>query len=239
MLHRIFQFYFLLMLAVGARAGTPPLLNEAVRKWVADQDRWAYTQHVCLIKEDKVTQERVERFDPSLPAERQWQLLEVSGKPPTAAQRKTWQKKKERELHQRSEKPLGDYFNFERATVAEETSELVRYEVPLLPDTESRYPLEKISVLMTVRKDRQVLDQLTAGLRESFRMALGTARVTNLGLDIHFRTIDEHFSSQPESIHFNGGLQVGGCFKVGGRAELAWTDFKRVTPYKDRFIHKG
>ncbi len=178
-------------LARCVSAETPALLEEAVQKWVADQDRWAYTQSVRLLKDGRVTQERVERYNPSLPTSERWQLLEIAGKQPTAAERKTWRRKKEKELRRRpSVQALPGYFDFEQATVVEETAEFVRYDVPLFPDESGRYPLDKFTVCLTVRKDRRVLDRLTAGLRESFRMALGSAQVTDLGVEIRFRTID-------------------------------------------------
>jgi hypothetical protein len=229
----IFSFLVFLTAAICARADSPTLLQEAVRKWAADEDHWAYTQHVRLMRDNRVTQERVERYDPSLPADRQWQLLAVAGKAPTAAQVKSWQKKKERELRQRNEKALRDYFDFEHASVVEESADAVRYNVPLFPDQAGRYPLEKLAVAMTVRKERGTIDELTAGLKESFRMALGAAQVTDLGIKIRFRTIDEQFAPQPDLIFANGAMRVGRFFSVGGQAQLAWSDFKRVQPYRD------
>src|SRR4051812_15180576 len=94
-MRRVLLGFLLVLSAAWSRAAGPALLDEAVRKWIDDQDHWAYTQHVCLKKENRVTQNREERFDPSLPEPQQWQLLKVDGKPPTDNQVKTWKKKKE------------------------------------------------------------------------------------------------------------------------------------------------
>jgi hypothetical protein len=234
-MHRLYLALVLLAAAAPARAEPPALLDEAIKKWIADEDHWAYTQRLQIRNGSKPVEERVERYDPSQPDEQQWQLLTIAGKPPTAEQIKTWQRAKQRELKRRNEKPLADYFDFDHATIAAETADLVRYDVPLRKEAYRRIPLDKLAVSVAVDKQRHELQELTAGLKETFRMAMGAAKVTDFGLDIHFQPIDEKFASQPTIIKASGAARIILFFKVGGEAEVAWSDFKRVKPYKERF----
>ncbi len=226
---------FLLVFAGLARAETPALLDEAIRKWIADEDHWAYTRHQSLNGPSKPVTDQLERYDPSQPDGQQWQLLAIAGKPPTADETKAWQRRKEREMKRVREKPLADYFDFEHATVAEETAASIRYDVPLRKDAYRRVPLEKIQVSVTVNKSRRELEGLSAGLKETFRMAMGAAKVTAGGFDIHFRIIDEKYASQPDLIKGSGSARVMLFFNLSREAEMTWSDFKRVKPYKERF----
>lgn len=230
-----FLIAFLLILAGPARAEPPALLDDAIRKWIADEDHWAYTQRERLHDRSKPVEERVERYDPSQPGDRQWQLLEVGGRVPTTDEIKAWRRRKEKEVRRRSERPLADYFDFDDATVAAETADAVRYEVPLRKEAYRRVPLDKIQVSVTVNKSRRELEGLTAGLKETFRMAMGMAKVTDFGLDIHFRTIDGKYAPQPDLIKASGAARVVLFFRIGGDAEISWSDFKRVKPYQERF----
>jgi len=238
-MHRSFHRWLIValfpLLAVPGRPATPALLDEAIRKWIADEDHWAYTQHLHIRNGSKPVEDRIERYDPSQPDDQQWQLLEIGGKAPGADQLKAWQRQKNRELKRRNEKPLAEYFDFDDATVAGETADSIRYDVPLRKEAYRRIPLDKIGVSVVVSKDRHELQALTAGLKETFRMAMGVAKVTNFGLDISFKSIDQKFAPQPAVIKANGSARVILFFKVGGDAEIAWSDFKRVKPYKDRF----
>lgn len=222
-------------LTTALRADPPELLDEAIRKWIADEDHWAYTQRLRVQDRNKPVEERVERYDPSKPDDQQWQLLEIGGRAPTPDDLKSWQRRKQRELKRRSERPLAEYFDFDHATVAEETADLIRYEVPLRKEANRRVPLDKILVMVTVNKSRHELATLTAGLKETFRMALGTAKVTNFGLDIRFQSVEAKYASQPATIHASGTARVVLFFKVGAEADVSWSDFKRVKPYKERF----
>lgn len=215
-----------------ARAVTPPLLHEAVEKWETGAEEWAFTQRVRTYDNDKVKLERLERYDPSRPDNRRWELLEIDGKPPTAEQREYWQDRKNRKAHKRSEKSLEDYFDFEHATVAGETKQTATFEVPLRKETTRLVELDKFEIQLTVNKSTKVIEHITAGLREPLKVALGLARITDVDLDVRFdplvRDLDATKSPQP-----SGEVHVV-MFKLGDRAEYAWTDFKRVTPYATR-----
>ena len=232
---RWFLITLTLVLVGTARAEPPALLGDAIKKWIADEDHWAYTQRQRVRDRTKPVVERVERYDPSQPDDQQWQLLEIDGKAPTADEIAAWRRRKGKEVKRRNERPLADYFDFDHATVAGETAESVRYDVPLHKEAYRRVPLDKIQVSVTVNKARRELESLAAGLKDPFRMALGAAKVTDFGLDIHFRTIDAKYASQPDLIKASGSARVVFFFKISGDAEMTWSDFKRVKPFKERF----
>lgn len=235
MRHAFVLLFGFFALAGLVRADPPELLDDAIRKWIADEDHWAYTQRLRVQDRSKPVEERVERYDPSKPDDQQWQLLEVGGRAPTPDDVKSWQRRKQRELKRRNERPLAEYFDFDHATVAEETADSIRYEVPLRKEAYRRVPLDKILVAVTVNKARRELEALSAGLRETFRMALGAAKVTNFGLEIRFQSIEAKYASQPATIRASGTARVVLFFKVGAEADVSWSDFKRVKPYKERF----
>ncbi|MEO7413604.1 MAG: hypothetical protein ABIZ81_09620 [Opitutaceae bacterium] len=208
----------------------PPLLAEAMATWSAEMDEWAFTQRVRTFDDDKVKLERLERYDPSRPDNQRWELLEIDGKPPTKEQREYWEKRKNRKARRRADKEIEEYFDFARATVAKETEDRVQYDVPLRRDVTRLIPLEKISIEVTVNKQTHTIQQITGGLKEPMRMALGLAKVTDGWLDVRFDPIVSDLSGDPNATEANGTARVV-LFKMGDRAEYAWSNFKRVTPF--------
>lgn len=228
-----FSCFLIFAFAAGlsvTRADTPRLLEEALHKWVTGTDDWAFTQRVRTFDDDKIKLERLERYDPSRPDNQRWELLAVDGKPPTEAQRETWQRRKNRKVRQRVENSLEKYFDFERATVAKETTEAIRYDVPLRKEATRLMPLEKLIIEITVNKATRSVEQVTGGLREPIRIALGLAKITDVWLDVRFDPIIHDLTPDEGEPKASGAAHVV-LFKLGDRAEYAWTDFKRVTPF--------
>ena len=95
--------------APAARAETPPLLAEAVRKVVADEDHWAYTVTIQRFDRNGKTWAGpfVERYDPSRPFREQWLLLKYDGRAPTGRRPSVWRRQKDRQMRQKDEKSLG------------------------------------------------------------------------------------------------------------------------------------
>lgn len=216
--------------SLAARRDGPPLLAEAMEKWSAEMDEWAFTQRVRTFDDDKVKLERLERYDPSRPDNKRWELLEIDGKPPTKEQREYWEKRKNRKAKSRADKEVEEYFDFARATVAKETEDRVHYDVPLRRDVSRLVPLEKITIEVTVNKQTRTIQQITGGLKSPLRMALGLAKVTDGWLDVRFDPIVSDLSGDPNATEANGTARVV-VFKMGDRAEYAWSNFKRVTPF--------
>jgi hypothetical protein len=225
---RIFAV-FACLAALPLRAEVPPLLADAVHKWESGAEEWAFTQRVRTYENDKVKLERLERYDPSRPDNQRWELLEIDGKPPTPEQRAYWQDRKNRKPHKKTEKTLDDYFDFDHASITEETPKLVRYDVPLRKEATRFIPLEKFTIQLTVNKTSHCIEHVTAGLKEPFKVALGLAKVTDVDLDVRFDTIVRDFCPADGPGQPSGEAHVV-LFKMGDRAEYAWTDFKRVTP---------
>lgn len=216
--------------------GLPVPLATALRKLMADEGHWAYTQTTQVFDRDGQPEggRQIERYDPSQPEDEQWTLLLRKGETPTDRQVRSWRRKKEKEMRRREEKPLGEVLDIARAQVASENGQEIVYEIPLKKSASRRFPAEKFVVFMTVNRARQQLEHFGLKTRGSFRM-VGVAKVEQVEIEAKFATVDEKYSPQPSVIAASGTGKVL-FFRVGGSAEIKWTDFKRVTPYNDRFV---
>jgi hypothetical protein len=216
-------------------AETPPLLDEAVQKWNAGKEDLAFTQRVrTFTDDDKVKEERVERYDPSLPDEQRWHLIEVNGKPPSDAQRERLESRKNRKARKEANKPLGDYFEFEHAKVIGEENGLVRYDVPVRSEAAVHLiDVEKIDVIFAVSETTKTIEHVSAGLRQPMRIALGLVRVTDIDLDIHFDPSSEIPPPPPPPSNPASTAHVV-VSKFGDRSEYTWSHFKRVTSFRER-----
>lgn len=216
--------------------GVPAPLAAALQKLMADDDHWAYTQTTQVFdrKGQPEPGPQVERYDPSQPDEAQWTLLQYKGRVPTDREVRSWKRKKEKELRRREEKSLGEVLDFARAAVQREEGSTVVYEVPLKASASRRFPAEKFVAYFAVNRGRQELERFGLRARESFRM-VGVAKVDKVEIDAQFATVDPQFAPQPRLILASGTGRVL-FFRVGASAEIKWSDFKRVTPYNDRFV---
>jgi hypothetical protein len=225
--------------ATAAAPEEPPApLAAALQKLMADEGHWAYTQTTQVFDRDGLPKEglQVERYDPSQPEDQQWTLVLKKGRPPTGREVHSWKKKKAREMRRREDKPLGEVLDINRAQVNREEGPELVYEIPLQQSASRRFPAEKFVVFMTVNRARLTLEHFGLKTRESFRMA-GVAKIEQVEIDASFATVDEKYAPQPREITAHGAGKVL-FFRVGARAEIKWTDFKRVTPYNDRFVVK-
>lgn len=233
-MRRSLTLLFFIVLALPAHAASRELLEDAIEKWLGERDHWAFTQRAVEYR-DGVPYERLERYDPSQPGNRRWRLLAINGEPPTAEQWEAWAKRKFRKKPRRFDSPLGDFFDFERARVLEENTESVRFGVPLRTDKSWLFPVDKVDVAVTVDKETKALEQLRANVREPFRVLLGIARITNGSVDLIFSEAED---DEPAAAEPSGSVQVS-VSRFGERVDFLWTDFKRVTPHRDRFAERG
>lgn len=224
----------LVLLAVGllhATAMALPtsqhLLQQTVQRWLGERDCWAFTQRAVEF-ENGVTHERLERFDPSRPGNARWQLIAVDGKPPTAEQRQKWAGRKFKRTPHRIDVSIGDFFDFDSARVVAETPKLVRFEVPLRKDKSWLFPVEKVGVRVTINKETNALEHISAHVREPFRVLLGVARVTDGQADLDFVHVETPgpLDARP------AGTACVSVFKMGERTDFTWTDFTRVVPHR-------
>lgn len=215
-----------------ASSQTPPLLAEAIRKSALDGERWAYTQTtVSKDRDGQVKEETVVRYDPSQPYEEQWTPLKLDGKEPTDRQVKNL--RSEHEKRRKSRRTLGELLDLSKATVVEETATTVTYEVPLIKDDNQRLPPEKFRVTARVNKEGQAFEQVAVRLREALRMKL-IFKLKSGEADLEFASIDPKYAPPIAALRADGEGSIL-FVKVGGNYAATRTDFKRVTPYSERF----
>jgi hypothetical protein len=113
----------------------------------------------------------------------------------------------------------GDYFDFPRARVVEQTPQAVKYEVPLRSDQSGLFPIDKVRVSVTVNKESQALEHLSANLREPFKVLLGLARVFGGDVDLSFLNFEADATPAPESPRPTGTARAT-VTRLGERGDL-------------------
>lgn len=220
-------------------AGVPAPLAEALRSYGKDAPRWAYTQR--FVERDRGGRENeswVARFDPSQHYDVQWTLLEKGGKPVTDSQQTRFRKERAK-LEQKGRVRLGEALDVRRAVLVPDqpdSVELLTYEVPLRPIEGSPFPPEKFQVVVKVERAKHALRAIDLKLRDRVRVAL----VLNVkAADAHIEFAAVRPDAGPAIARISGGGAGTVMFlPVGGRIEATRSDFKRVTPYDDRFVVK-
>lgn len=227
----------------AARDATPAekvALESAVRNFATDYTRWACTETTVMLDEKgKPKRQSVVRYDPSRPYEEQWTPLEINGKPPTAKEAARYRRrgvmvrKREENPETDPRKALGEVIQFERATVVGAGADGLVFEVPLSKADNVRFPPEKFRVFARLAPDGKTLANVSLRLRESFRMKL-LAKVKSGDGSLDFSVIDPKFA--PALTTMKGDASVSVFFvNIGGTIDLQRSDFKRVTPYNERF----
>jgi len=237
-MHR-FALFLLWTVSLTMGEAMPAPVEAAVGKLIADTDRWAYTQETRLYSLKGKPEEgaTVERFDPSKAEADQWSLLLYKGRIPSESDRRSWGRQKQREVKRR-ERPLGEIIDFERASLSSENEATWTYRVPIKPSASRRLPSEKFFVVLQVGKTRGEVERVTVRTDEKFRLSgvSGLAvRVDRAEFDAQFKVVDELYAAQPSSITAEGSVRIAWLFRAGGRAEVAWKEFARVKPYRDRY----
>lgn len=218
--------------AADPLAGAPEPLATAVRKYLHDAQRWAFTQHTIVYdKNGKVKEERRSRFDPSLAPEERWTLLEKDGKAPDESAAKKF--RRERAKQRLDGNSLGELLELHKARVAIETPTAVTYEVPLRAEGNRRLPPEKFKVLVRVARPADVLEFIEVTLREPMRVKL-IAKIKRGGAQLKFSAVDEKHAPPLTAITADG---AGSIFfvPVSASYDMDRKDFKRVKPWDERF----
>lgn len=213
-------------------AGAPAPLAEALRAFAQERDRWAYTERVVTTgRRGEVRESRLVRHDPSRAPEDRWTLLEEDGKAPSERA----QRKFRREMAGAESKRirLGAYLQVDRAVLRQETADAVVYEVPLRKENNDRLPPEKFQVLVTLRPAPARLAAIDIILREPMRVAV-VAKVRAGGAGIRFAAVSPEHGPVVRSLRGQGEATVF-FVKVGGAFTVERTDFRRVTPFDERF----
>lgn len=209
-------------------AGSDPLLEGAVERWLGERDHWAFTQRAVEYDDGK-PRERLERYDPSRPGAGRWTLLAIDGRAPTAEEHAAWARKKFRKERRKFDSPIGDYFDFREARVVAETPAAIEFEVPLRRDKNWLFQTDKVRVIVTINKETRALEHLRASVREPVKVLLGLARITAGRVDLSFLNFSDAAEPGPETTQPTGTARVS-VSKLGERVEFTWSDFKRVVP---------
>ena len=219
-----------------ARAETPSLLAEAIRKVVADEDHWSYT--VTIQRFDRNGKALggpfVERYDPSRPYREQWLLLKYDGRAPTREETGSWRRQKDRQMRQMDEKSLGDVLDLGHATLAGESGATATFLVPILPGLSKRFPADQLEVFMNIDKAAQALMSFSLQPRGPFRVA-GVLKVEAGEAKGRLETVKPGFAPAFVWIKAAGVGRLFGVFRVGRGYEMTLSDYRRVKPYNDRF----
>ena len=231
--------------------GVPPLLLDALTKYAADFDHWAYTETRTTADEHGVPQSVAQvRFDPSRPYGVQYQPLLIDGKPPTKRQLESYRRRGEK----RGDKLLKDeeegrtassrlqHFSIDggkasvdlaHATVVAEDAASVTYEVPMRNDGRATFPIEKVQLLVRVNRAGRVFEHVDLRQRESIRLKL-VFKITGASGGVDFAPVNA--THAPAVVRMRGDFSATLLFmKLEASFESKRADFKRVKPYSERF----
>ena len=216
-------------------AAAPPLLADAIRRYAADNGRWAYTQRTVEYDgKGREKESRVYRHDPSQHYDEQWTLLERDGKPPTAGQQERFRKRMAKRP-ERERRALGELLTWSAARVVAETPDAITYEVPLRQTKEQRFPPEKFEVFVELDRTgpAPALRRIDLKLRDSLRV-VGVVKIKSGEARLDFTRVLPDRGPVVTAVDVRGAGSIL-LVPVGNRATVARTDIKRVTPYDERF----
>ncbi len=226
----------ILLTAIPLRAETPGLLDQAIRKLIADEDHWAFTQSTLRFDRSGKPEggPTVERYDPSKPIGQEWQLIKYAGHSPSELDMRIWHYQKGKAMKHHGEKTLGDVLDLNHAALAAETPALATFLVPILKGASDRFPADKLEVFMAVDKRLGALTSFSLRPREPFRYA-GVVKVVSGDLEGRLDVVKENTTPALVWWKGSGRLRIMGFIPFGIAREASYADFRRVTPYSDRF----
>jgi hypothetical protein len=204
------------------------LFEEAFAKVGADEENWAYTETSRGLDDNHQT---VVRVDPSKPEGQRVTLLKYDGKPPTAAQLKTWRDQGRDVAATLGDlPPLTSVIDFTDLRVAADETAAVVFELPIVAGN-ADFPADKFQALFRVNKTRRSLEDIVVKMREAIKVA-GLVKITDAGLEAHFRTLDPASPPQPVALKAGGAARLL-LVKISRSFEATRTDYVRVQPYVD------
>lgn len=218
-------------LVPSARADA--LLRDAVSRWLDERDNWAFTQLAREYDGRTLKRERLERYDPSRPDRGRWELLQLNGREPTAEEKADLAARKNRKRRKHSA-PVTEYFDLDRAQLLAADRQVARYEVPLRSTVEWLFPVDKVSLVLTIDRATRAITRVQAQIDEPFRVALGLARVLDIQLDVETDLPPLDTPTADPAAAKPSGTARAVVTKFGNRVEYEWSDFQRVEPHPDR-----
>jgi hypothetical protein len=225
-----------LLSAQLAHAAVPEPLNEAIQKLIHDEDHWAFTQKTQ--KFDKIGKPNggptIERYDPSMPFDQQWELLQWDGHPPSAGELASWRRHKAREAKHHGEKGLGELLDLEHATLLSTAADRDTFLVPLFKNATKRFPADKVEVLMNVDLAQHALTSFSLRPTGPFRIA-GLFRVDSGEAEGRLEVIQPKYAPALVWVKGAGSGKLLGIFRMGMGFEVHYSEIHRVRPFNDRF----
>jgi hypothetical protein len=219
------------LVAPTLRAEAPPLLAKALQRWASEQGDLAFTQQTRgFLSDGTVREERIERYDPSLPDSRRWRLIEVNGVAATEEQREKWESRKNGRPRRKVDESPSKYLDLDHAELIGETPLLARFRVPVRPEAQRLLAVEEIDIVLTVDRQSGSIAGIGAALREPLRVLLGLVRITDLDVDIRINPADESTPHALDDVQTGSTARVK-ISKLGSPVEYNWSDFKRVAPF--------
>lgn len=219
-------------------AGAPAPLAEAVRAFAKDANRWAFTEDYAEFdKKGAVKSRNRARFDPSQHYDVQWTLLEKDGRTATEADQTKFRKARAKQA-QRGRKTLGELLDLAHATEVTGTDDgaLIFYEVPLRKLENSKFPPEKFQAFVRVTRADHMLKSVEVRLREKVRVALVVGLKAAEGR-LEFERVLPDVGPAVTQVFAAGSASVF-FVPFNAHVEITRSEFKRVTPYDDRFVVK-
>jgi hypothetical protein len=231
--------------ARAATAGEMGMLNEVLHRTANDYARWAFTEH-RVVKDDKgkVKSELLLRYDPSKPYAEQWMPLAIDGKPPSERDFDKYRRMGERRTPVDVTRPmasgsskrrptLGELIDVPRSSIAAETDTHLIFDVALVKQGNERFPPDKFQVLTRIRKEGEVLENISVRLRESFRAKL-VVKVKSGEGSLDFAAVDPKYPPALVSITADAAGSIL-FVNIGRAVVLNRTDQKHVKLYDERF----
>jgi hypothetical protein len=191
----------------------------------------AFTQETKRFRSDGgLKDDRVERFDPSLPDSRRWRLIEVNGMPATEEQRRKWEARKNGKPRRRVDESPAEFLDLDHSVLVSETPSDARYRIPLLPTAEHLVAVSGIDVVITVDRQTQNIAKIGAALREPIQALMGLAEITDLDVDLEINPTDLGSAGSADDVLPGSTARVK-ISRLGRPVEYAWSDFKRVSTF--------
>jgi hypothetical protein len=201
--------------------------EEAFAKIGADADRWAYTEHVRPLDGRPVL---VVRFDPSRPEIERSTLMGIGGRAATTEERQRW-REEEHEVGDLAAElaRIQDLVDRRDVRLYRDEPAAIVFELPLCGGGSAAFPPEKFQALFRVNKTSRSFEDIVIKAREPIRAAPGL-KLTDVGLEVRFRTLDAALAPQPVHLKGGGAMRLL-LVKVSCEFEVTRTDFQRVEPF--------
>jgi hypothetical protein len=191
----------------------------------------AFTQETKRFQADGgVKEDRVERFDPSLPDSRRWRLVAVNGVPATEEQRRKWEARKNARPRRRIDESPAEWLDLDHSVLVSETPGAARFRVPVQASTEHLVAVAGIDVVITVDRQTRNIAKIGAVLREPIHALMGLAEISDLDVNLQISPSGGGSAGSDDEVLPGSTARVT-VSRLGKPVEYAWSDFRRVADF--------